>query len=170
MAGNIIPAIATTNAMFASLAVLESYKVLRALRGLAPWTDASMVFSNDNGTEAITKERRPGGPNPHCLVCGVARQQLAVNSDTATVQHLLDLLDTQFQYDADGVTIYNDKSEVVYDPDLTDNAARLLTEVGMGTGAFVTIEDGAFENPRVNLVFSVCEAYASLPCGHLFCC
>ena len=88
MAGNIIPAIATTNAMFASLAVLESYKVLLAARGLAPWTDAAVVYDNSvNVDRAIAKQRAVDQVNPHCHVCGVARRKLTFN-DVATLQTL----------------------------------------------------------------------------------
>ena len=76
MAGNIIPAIATTNAIVAGLCVLQARHVLNGALN-----KAHMVFISKRPDQAfITEPLRP--PNPYCQVCGIIRAPLVVSPST----------------------------------------------------------------------------------------
>src|SRR5579859_1176731 len=80
MAGNIIPAIATTNAIVAGLCILQAHHVLSN-----NLNDARMVFISRRPEHAfIAEELKP--PNPHCAVCGVLRAELQCPPDETTLQ------------------------------------------------------------------------------------
>ncbi|KAB5592720.1 Ubiquitin activating enzyme E1 [Ceratobasidium theobromae] len=77
MVGNIIPAIATTNAIIAGLIVLQAINVLKSLLPSAssPHTGGALANSSPKNVLIQTKTRAPLGvqnlcaPNPHCVVC-----------------------------------------------------------------------------------------------------
>lgn len=150
MAGNIIPAIATTNAMTAGLCVLQAFKVLRQ-----DWRKAKMVFLERSGARVINSEPlRP--PNPNCSVCGAMQTRLIVDPARATLNHLVeDVLRLQLGY-GEEFSVTNDVG-ILYDPDLDDNLPKTFTDLGVKTDSFLTIVDDDDENPRVNLSLSVSE-------------
>ncbi|KAL9034502.1 MAG: hypothetical protein Q9180_005370 [Flavoplaca navasiana] len=154
MAGNIIPAIATTNAMTASLCVLQAFKVMRG-----DFNKARMVFLERSGARVVNSESlRP--PNPDCPVCGVMSSRLVVDPSRATLNHLVqDILKSDLGY-GDEISINNEVG-TLYDPDLEDNLSKRFSELGVGPDSFLTIIDDDEENPRVNLSLSISEK--SLP-------
>jgi ubiquitin-like 1-activating enzyme E1 B len=176
MAGNIIPAIATSNALTASLSVMLSYKVLRSQ---AARTDAmakptannslptatlsnkddtalggsKMVFLNSKSTERTITSQGLGQPNPRCPVCSLVYAQVKLPQNTVpTLQNLVDELKAQLNYEdfQIGTSI-----GVVYEPDLDDNLPRPLTELGvnLNSNSFITVTDDSDE-PRVDLILS----------------
>jgi len=150
MAGNIIPAIATTNAMTAGLCVLQAFKVLQD-----QLQKARMVFLVKSTERVISSEvLRP--PKPECPVCSVTQSQLIVDPSRATLSDLVeDLLRLDLGY-SEEITIMTEQG-IVYDIDLEENLPKKFSEIGIQTGAFVTIVDEQDENPRVNLVLEVAE-------------
>ncbi len=156
MAGNIIPAIATTNAMTASLCVLQAFKVMRE-----DLSKARMVFLERSGARVINSDTlKP--PNPNCSVCGVMQSRLMVDPQRATLNNLVeDVLKKQLGYGEE--FSINSEAGMLYDPDLDDNLEKKFSDMGVKTDSFLTIIDDDDENPRVNLSLSISEK--SLPEG-----
>lgn len=150
MAGNIVPAIATTNAMTAGLCVLQAFKVLRE-----NLSKAKMVFLERSGPRVInTDTLRP--PNPNCNVCGVMQSKLIIDPARATLNDLVEnVLKLQLGY-GDEFSINNEVG-TLYDPDLDDNLEKKFSELGVKADSFLTIIDDDDENPRVNLSLSISE-------------
>lgn len=176
MAGNIIPAIATSNALTASLSVMLSYKVLKSQAGRtesmakptannslptvtlsnqgdAPLGGSKMVFLQSKSTERTISTEPLRQPNPRCPVCSPVYTRVLIPKNTVpTLQDLVDEVKAQLKYEdfQIGTSI-----GVVYEPDLDDNLPRPLTELGvdLNSNSFITITDDSDE-PRVDLVLS----------------
>lgn len=148
MAGNIIPAIATTNAMTAGLCVLQAFKVLRG-----DYFRAKMLFLEMSGARALNSEP-PRPPNPDCAVCGVATAIVDVDPERATLNDLVDgVLKSELGY-GEEMTIMNEVGPI-YDPDMEDMLPKRFEDLGVGDESFLTVIDDEEENPRVNLQLAV---------------
>ncbi|OJJ64626.1 hypothetical protein ASPSYDRAFT_39352 [Aspergillus sydowii CBS 593.65] len=144
MAGNIIPAIATTNAMTAGLCVLMSLKVLKD-----DYENAKMVFLERSGARAINSEK-PNPPNPNCPVCSVTNAKVKIDLKRATLNELVEnVLRQQLGY-REEFSVSTDQG-TIYDPDLDDNLPKKLSELGISESSFITVVDEEDEQPRVNL-------------------
>ncbi|PLB47534.1 putative ubiquitin-like activating enzyme [Aspergillus steynii IBT 23096] len=144
MAGNIIPAIATTNAMTAGLCVLQAMKVLNN-----DYEHAKMIFLERSGARAINSDSlKP--PNPNCPVCSVAHGRLKFDPERATIGNLVeDILQSQLGY-GEEVSISTEQG-ILYDLDLEDNLPKKLSDLGIKDDTFITVVDEEDTEPRVNL-------------------
>ena len=171
MAGNIIPAIATTNAMTASLCVLQSFKVLRNDLSSAkmvsvvcfPVCDGNpvncfdpKVFLERSGQRAINSEAlRP--PNRKCEVCNVARGILSMDANATLEDLVKGVLQLDLGY-SEELSIRVGQ-EIVYEPDMEENISMKLSEFGIKHDTTLTVidEDDREQDPRVNLECWVTE-------------
>ncbi|CAO2650704.1 Nn.00g019960.m01.CDS01 [Neocucurbitaria sp. VM-36] len=153
MAGNIIPAIATTNAMTAGLCVLQAFKVMRD-----QLDKAKMVFLT-RGTERVISSEGLRPPNPHCATCGVAYATIAVDTKRAKLSDLVeDVLKDQLGYGEDfSVKREND---LLYDVDEDVHLDKTFEELGLKADTFITVFDEADEDAKVDVLFSVIEQEA----------
>jgi ubiquitin-like 1-activating enzyme E1 B len=150
MAGNIIPAIATTNAMTASLCVLEAFKVMRD-----ELQKAKMVFLT-RSTERVLSNEPLRPPNPTCPVCSVAQTTLVVDTSRATLNDLVeDLLRLQLGYGPEFSV--NSETGILYDFEEVQNLSKTFKELGLKNDSFITIIDEADEDTKVNLTLSISE-------------
>lgn len=176
MAGNIIPAIATSNALTASLCVLESFKILRSQtprinaqskQGSSNANSYMTVSGKDEGllggsktvflvsksTERLITPQPLAPPNPQCPVCSPTYAKLILPADgSPKIQDVADLLKKQAGYEDFSISV-NDT--LIYDPDLDDNLQKPLSDFGVdGTSnGFITVLDDSDE-PRVDLILS----------------
>ncbi|ETI21215.1 hypothetical protein G647_07560 [Cladophialophora carrionii CBS 160.54] len=145
MAGNIIPAIATTNAMVGGLCVMEAFKVLK---GDFAKTRFLWVSNGALATDKLDE------PNPECPVCSVAMMRARVDLEAATLGNLVqDILRTKLGY-GEEITVMN-SAGIVYDPDLEDNLEKKLSELDIGEGSFVVVKDEEDDDPRVDLHLAI---------------
>ncbi|KAF1956337.1 hypothetical protein CC80DRAFT_413523 [Byssothecium circinans] len=149
MAGNIIPAIATTNAMTASLCVLQAFKVMRN-----ELQKAKMVFLAPNGTERRLTSEALSAPNPECPVCSVAQTTVEVDLARATLNDLVEgVLRLELNYGEEFSV--NSGTGILYDPEEDMNLSKTFAELGLESDSFLTIIDDSQEDTRVNLVLNI---------------
>ncbi|KAJ9507715.1 hypothetical protein QJQ45_019102, partial [Haematococcus lacustris] len=87
MAGNIIHAIASTNAIISGLIVVEALKLLA---GCQPALRSTYLHDLYPGCRSLLGPSAPAPPNPACLACGKALASLRVNLHTFTLSRLLE--------------------------------------------------------------------------------
>lgn len=145
MAGNIIPAIATTNAMVAGLCVMQAFKVLKGEYARTKWL---WLWNGALRTDRLED------PNPECAVCSVAMARVHVDTDKATLNDLVqDILRTKLGY-GEELTVMSEAG-LVYDPDLEDNLGKKLTDLNIGDASFLLVKDEEDDNPRVDLQLAI---------------
>jgi len=182
MAGNIIPAIATTNAIISGLIVLQALHVLRAnpppasssetatsstLPVTPPATDSkSLPFRNvyiQQGRPAV-----PLGaltivpPNPFCSVCRDTYINIQCDPARVTLGVLVDAVLTAeggIATEKREVSVY-EGGRVLSDPDFEDNLGKTLNELSCGRGKFVMLVD------EDEVVRDVALAVSLLPATH----
>lgn len=131
MAGNIIPAIATTNAIVAGLCLLQAFKVLRG-----DFSSTKEVFLSPFAQERLLASDRIRPPNPDCPVCSVAQTRVLVDLSRATLSDLVDqYLRTELGYGEEFVV--NNEIGILYDVEETENLSKKLSELGMSLHAVI---------------------------------
>ncbi|OHF02378.1 ThiF family protein [Colletotrichum orchidophilum] len=153
MAGNIIPAIATTNAIVAGLCVLQSFKVLRG-----DFTQTKEVFISPHNPARLLNSSKYRGPNPDCPVCSVYQTSVTVDMSRATLKDLVeDFVRLELGYGDKEFALNNDAGPL-YDPDETENLSKKLSELGIKEDSFLTVIDEDDDEPFVNVVISIQES------------
>lgn len=156
MAGNIIPAIATTNAIVAGLCVLQSFKVLRG-----DYASTKEVFLSPFAPQRLLSSDKCREPNPDCPVCSPAQTRVLVDISRATLKDLVeDILRLEFGY-GENFDVSNEVG-LLYDPDEEENLAKNFSELGITGGSFLTVTDDDGESPRVNLILNVQESTTAM--------
>lgn len=132
IAGNIIPAIATTNAIVAGLCVLQSFKILND-----DFSSTKDIFLSPFGTDRLLASDRLPKPNLECVVCGVAYNRVLVDIRTATLNDLVEnFLKSKLEYN-DEITINDGENHLLYDIDETINLDKKLSDLGTVNGLYL---------------------------------
>lgn len=137
IAGNIIPAIATTNAIVAGIIVLQALQLLR---------------KNYIGMRNVHLQRKPevplnactaGQPSRECGVCRDTYVEVLCDPERVTLSEVVNGLLGDGHGNGTGprdVSVYEDK-RLLSDPDFDDNLDRTLSSLGVTRGKFLTIVD-----------------------------
>ncbi|KAI0262614.1 hypothetical protein BC834DRAFT_890957 [Gloeopeniophorella convolvens] len=137
MAGNIIPAIATTNAIISGLIVLQALHLLRSAYGAL--RNVHVQFKPSAPLSAI----RLSPPNPRCGICRDAYAPLRCDPSRVT---LSEVINGVLGGSGREVSTYEDK-RMLSDPDFDDNLDRTLESLNVMSGKFFSVvdEDGDLE-------------------------
>ncbi|KAF8066921.1 hypothetical protein FPV67DRAFT_1670389 [Lyophyllum atratum] len=132
MAGNIIPAIATTNAIVSGLIVLQALHLLR--RNHSALRNVHLQYKPAVPLSTITLSR----PNPACGICRDTYALVRCDPSRALLGDVIKgILGEDGQRE---VSVYEDK-RVLSDPDWDDNLERTLESLNVTRGNFLTIVD-----------------------------
>ncbi|KAJ3163708.1 E1 ubiquitin-activating protein uba2 [Geranomyces michiganensis] len=147
MAGNIIPAVATTNAIVAGLIVLTAIKVLQGDWSACKNVRAVVVTWV---TRTINPERL-GKPNPMCSVCTISSFSLDLNTEMSTLGDLLDMVQKSPSSDSDGLGIRGEISiqegdRLLYDVDFDDNLDETLADLGIKQASRVLVTNDDYDD------------------------
>ncbi|KAH8706521.1 hypothetical protein BGZ61DRAFT_222642 [Ilyonectria robusta] len=152
MAGNIIPAIATANAIVAGLCVLQSFKVLKG-----EYTQSKEVFLTPFASARLLAPDRSREPNPDCPVCSVYNTSVVVDLSRATLNDLVEyFIKAKLGFEDKEFVVNNDVG-ILYDFDETDNLPKKLSDLGIQKDSFLTIIDDDDDDTFVNIVINIQE-------------
>jgi ubiquitin-like 1-activating enzyme E1 B len=139
MAGNIIPAIATTNAIVAGLVVMKALAVLKDK------TSLNQSFLRQ-ATNWPIKNGTVEQPNPACAVCNDVYIPFKVDLKRLTLGNFVEevvqgwLQPAVAGNDDFEVTIM-EGGRVLADPDFKDNYGRTLADLGVTRGQYLSVAD-----------------------------
>ncbi|KFG79382.1 putative ubiquitin-activating enzyme UBA2 [Metarhizium anisopliae] len=152
MAGNIIPAIATTNAIVAGLCILEAFKVLKGDYG-----QAKEVFLQPFAPTRLLGSDTSRKPNPDCPVCSAFNVTIKVDLSRATLNDVVeDIIKKQLGL-GEKEFVLNNEVGIVYDADEIDNLPKKLADLGIKGGSSLTVIDEDDDEPLVNIVINIEE-------------
>ncbi|KAG9501017.1 hypothetical protein J7337_006699 [Fusarium musae] len=155
MAGNIIPAIATTNAIVAGLCVLQSFKVLKG-----EYAQSKEVFLTPFAPARLLAPDRSREPNPECPVCSVYFATIVADLSRATLKDLVDdIVLSKLGFEGKEFVVNNDIGTLVecFEDGDDENLPKKLTDLGIKKDSFLTVIDQDDEDTFVNVVINVQE-------------
>ncbi|VVC93684.1 SUMO-activating enzyme subunit 2 [Leptidea sinapis] len=142
MAGNIIPAIATANAIVAGIAVLRAQSILKG--DIETCTSVYLRPKVNHRGQLFVPERTLTAPNPKCYVCAPKPEvALACNLKSLTLKDLNTALKEGLNMQAPDATVEG-KGLVVLssEPGETDhNNDKTLEEIGLNDGCALMVDD-----------------------------
>ncbi|KKA29342.1 hypothetical protein TD95_001943 [Thielaviopsis punctulata] len=150
MAGNIIPAIATTNAVVAGLSVIQAMKVIQG-----HYDQVKEVFLTPFGANRVLAPDSSRPPNPECPVCGPFQTVASVDLERATLADLVEsFVRADLGYGEKEIVVSNEVGPL-YDVDEDENLGKKLSELGIKADSFLTVIDDDEEQPFVNVIINI---------------
>lgn len=145
MAGNIIPAIATTNAIISGLIVLQALHLLKKsydhLRNVHIQLKPAVPLSTI----------KLSAPNSECGICRDTYATLLCDPSRTL---LGDVVRGIMGDDTREVSVFEDK-RMLSDPDWEDNYERTLESLNIGRGQFISIVDEESEWSTITVALGV---------------
>ncbi|OBZ85319.1 Ubiquitin-activating enzyme E1-like protein [Choanephora cucurbitarum] len=134
MAGNIIPAIATTNAVIAGFVIMKAFGILRG--------DIKSITRTYLTTGSRFVQEASAEPNPHCSVCRSQSSVVLVDFENTTLEDLMDQVICESSQgagmDKEEVAIM-DGNRMLYDIEYEDNLQLPLKQLGLTSGSILRI-------------------------------
>lgn len=143
MAGNIIPAIATTNAIVAGLVVLHAFRILE--NNLKACKSVYLRSKMNHRNQLLVPEKNVNPPNPKCYVCAPTPQAiLAIDTSKTTIRELdevvlknrLNMIAPDVIIDGTGTVVISSE-----EGETEDNNNKFLEELGIKDGTILKIDD-----------------------------
>ncbi|KAL6260008.1 hypothetical protein P5V15_009915 [Pogonomyrmex californicus] len=143
MAGNIIPAIATTNAIIAGMVVLHAFRVLE--NNLRACKSVYLRLKMNHRNQLLVPEKAVNPPNPQCYVCAPSPQaMLMVDTSNMTIKELeelilkdrLNMIAPDVMIDGTGAVIISSE-----EGETESNNNKKLEELGIKDGTILKVDD-----------------------------
>ncbi|XP_012274236.1 SUMO-activating enzyme subunit 2 [Orussus abietinus] len=143
MAGNIIPAIATTNAIIAGVVVLHAFHVLED--NLKACRSIYLRLKANHRNQLLVPEKYVNPPNPKCYVCAPTPQAvLAADTTKMTIKELeesvlknrLNMIAPDVMIDGKGIVVISSE-----EGETEQNNEKILEELGIKDGTILKVDD-----------------------------
>lgn len=143
MAGNIIPAIATTNAITSGFVVLHAFKVLE--KNFQQCQNVYMRLRANPRNQIFVPEKQLMAPNPNCYVCADKPEVvLKVDTDVVTVKELRDdilikemnMVNPDVMLDGKGIIVISSE-----EGETECNEGKLLKDLFIVDGCILKVDD-----------------------------
>ena len=157
IAGNIVHAIATTNAIAAGVIVMEAVKLLSEKRPASatelPQLTSRQVYISPYRPHLLQPQQLEP-PRPTCYVCSESSLTVYCDTSVFTLRQLYELvLEKELSLMDAAVDVYNRDNAIGSKDDCEDDYLdRPLDGVRAGDGAMVSVEDEAQGGVKVRLV------------------
>lgn len=141
MAGNIIPAIATTNAIVAGMVVLQAMNVLQ--RESSNCCTAFLTYGVRRGGLFARESLAP--PNEECAVCQVHRAVARLDLQSIKLADFISGVLEGYAKAAGRVVLSGELtviegSRIIYDPDMEGNSQKTLAQLACHDSTFVMFD------------------------------
>ncbi|GCE97815.1 E1 ubiquitin-activating protein uba2 [Zygosaccharomyces mellis] len=150
IAGNIIPAIATTNAIVAGLSTLTSLRLLNLLPydKASSGLDVNMAFTaraSNLSKDRYLSNPKLAPPNCNCAVCSkVARGVIKITIqglEKLTLSQFIEMLKKQYGYPSETSLIDTSDQRLLVDFDFEDLLNRTLSQAKLRDGSVILFSD-----------------------------
>lgn len=150
MAGNIIPAIASTNAIIAGLLVLQSLQVLRRT-----WSQSRFINLTKQRSHVLSSWEPPK-PRFDCGTCLDHYVALKVDSEKVTLGDVIEKVGKSSREEGGlGIEyelVVYEGNRLLSDPDFDDNNEKTLSKLGIKEGMMITLSDEDSVMRSINLI------------------
>lgn len=154
MAGNIIPAIATTNAIIAGAIILQALHALKA-----EWSKARSVWFGRTAQRALNSTTL-SKPAESCSTCRTPYVPIKVDASKLTLRTFVDDVVKEWLGVDWDISLF-DGSRIIYDPDFEDSLDKTLQELGIGQSSQLQVNDEDGSRMPVIFMVSKCVTNAS---------
>ncbi|KAI9249534.1 hypothetical protein BY458DRAFT_525497 [Sporodiniella umbellata] len=159
MAGNIIPAIATTNAVIAGVAIMKALGVLRG----DIQNNKRIYLTN----ESRLVQEANSEPNPDCGVCNSRVLHVKVNFKKTTLNHILQKIAlASTEKGGAGMSeedvVIMEGNRMIYDLDFDDNLDSTLEDIKLDSGSILRISQG--DHNDLDLILETSHPQEDLVC------
>ncbi|ODQ48759.1 hypothetical protein PICMEDRAFT_14287 [Pichia membranifaciens NRRL Y-2026] len=138
IAGNIIPAVATMNAIMAGFSALSSVNYYLEKTNEERAAKSKMLFDS-SATDKVVNSSKLAKPNPSCSACSIVKGTVELNLKELKLSDLRDSLIEKYKYD-DEVEIMTLDARLLYDFDLEENLEKPLSDF-LEDGTILLISD-----------------------------